>query len=200
MRFFPVFLLFILFFACSPSENTTEEKNDTTKNAENGSEATEESTTSDENTLLDSPYLISKGTFFGVNIGDNLDALKKDKPDSFREDVVETGEGSFDVVKILDENGDALADIHFQSEENNVNLVEIYSEKAFTIDGLKIGKSFKDILKIYPDALPHGSEIEGQVNVEADGIYYRLDERNTSYDIDLESFNKDAKITAIILQ
>ena len=75
----------------------------------------------------------------------------------------------------------------------------VESPKASTDKGLKIGSTFKDLLKVYPNIDVHGSESEGRTYATADGFSYRLDAPNFTYDVDKAKIPATTKITEIVI-
>ena len=140
--------------------------------------------------------LISPISFRGIQIGDLItkhgDYIKKTK--------LKTGEGSFDVYEIKDfENNPAG---YFLPDPNNKRLVgdiTVKTPKAQTSKGIKIGDTFQDLQKIFPDIEVHGSEIEGRTHASANNLSYRLDIPNFSYKIDKAKIPATTKITEITI-
>ncbi|MEO1654853.1 MAG: hypothetical protein AAFU64_15000 [Bacteroidota bacterium] len=197
-------LLLVFLLACSAGENTQEEAetSEASPSEENPeTEAAEEPSENEEiaSEESDNPYLVEAKSFYGVNIDDDIATLTTEKPDLLKKGLVQTGEGDFEVWVIQDENGEELADIYPTTDGSKVGMIEIGSEKAVSADGFKVGNTLADILEKFPNSLPHGSEIEGQVNIEAGGIIYRLDAYESAYDIDMEKFDKNTKVMSIII-
>ena len=84
---------------------------------------------------------------------------------------MKTGEGSFDVYEIKDfENNPAG---YFMADPKNKLLVgdiTVQSPKASTEKGIKIGDTFKDLLKAFPNIEVHGSEVEGRTYATANNL------------------------------
>jgi hypothetical protein len=144
----------------------------------------------------DTQLLITSTGFRGIQVGDAISKhgayTKKTK--------MKTGEGSFDVYEIKDfENNPAG---YFMPDSKNKLLVgdiTVESPKASTDKGLKIGSTFKDLLKAYPNVEVHGSEIESRTYATADKLRYRLDVANNTYDVDKAKIPAATKITEIVI-
>jgi hypothetical protein len=140
--------------------------------------------------------LISPISFRGIQIGDSIakhgDYIKKTK--------LKTGEGSFDVYQIKDfENNPAG---YFLPDPNNKLLVgdiTVEAPKAETAKGIKVGDTFQDLLKAFPDITVHGSEIEGRTYANANNLSYRLDMPNFKNDVDKAKIPATTKITEIMI-
>jgi hypothetical protein len=111
-----------------------------------------------------------------------------------------TGEGVFEVYEIKDfDNNPAGYFLPDPKEKLLVGDITVKSPKAQTIKGIKIGDTFQDLVKVFPDIAVHGSEIEGRTHASANNLSYRLDVANFSYEIDTAKIPATAKITEIII-
>jgi hypothetical protein len=140
--------------------------------------------------------LISPISFRGIQIGDLIakhnDYIKKTK--------LKTGEGSFDVYEIKDfENNPAGYFLPDPKNKLLVGDITVQSPKAQTAKGIKIGDTFQDLLKVFPDIAVHGSEIESRTNASANNLSFRLDIANTKYEIDKAKIPATTKITEITI-
>jgi hypothetical protein len=144
----------------------------------------------------DTQLLIGSTSFRGITVGDTISKhgayTKKTK--------LKTGEGSFDVYEIKDfENNPAG---HFMQDPKNkllVGDVTVESPKARTEQGLKIGDTFKDSLKAFPNIEVHGSEIESRTYARDGNLSYRLDVPNATYEVDKAKIPATTKITEIVI-
>jgi hypothetical protein len=140
--------------------------------------------------------LISPISFRGIQIGDLIanhnDYIKKTK--------LKTGEGSFDVYEIKDfENNPAGYFLPDPNDKLLVGDITVNTPKAQTAKGIKIGSTFQDLLKGFPDIAVHGSEIEGRTHATANNISYRLDVANFKNDVDKAKIPATTKITEITI-
>ena len=138
--------------------------------------------------------LISPISFRGIQIGD----LIANHSDYIKKTKLKTGEGSFDVYEIKDfENNPAGYFLPDPKDKLLVGDITVNSPKAQTAKGIKIGDTFQDLLKNFPDITVHGSEIEGQTHANANNLSYRLDVANFKYEIDKAKIPTTTKITEI---
>ena len=72
--------------------------------------------------------------------------------------------------------------------------IMIITSKKVEYAGLRIGSTWADILKFQPDAVAHGSEIEGRVSVKVGNHLIRLDHYESSYDFDQSNLSPDTQI------
>ena len=102
--------------------------------------------------------LISPISFRGIQIGD----LIANHSDYIKKTQIKTGEGTFEVYEIKDfENNPAGYFLPDPKDKLLVGDITVKSPKAQTAKGIKIGDTFQDLLKSFPDIAVHGSEIEG---------------------------------------
>ncbi len=140
--------------------------------------------------------LISPISFRGIQIGDLIashgDYIKKTK--------LKTAEGSFEVYEIKDfENNPAGYFSPDPKDKLLVGDITVQTPKAQTAEGIKIGSTFQDLLKIFPDISVNGSEIEGRTYGTANNISYRLDIANFTNRIDRSTIPASTKITEIMI-
>lgn len=138
--------------------------------------------------------LIGPNSFRGIHVGDliskHLEYIQKTK--------MRTGEGVFEVYEIKDfDNNPAGYFLPDPKEKLLVGDITVKSPKAQTIKGIKIGDTFQDLVKVFPDIEVHGSEIEGRTHASANNLSYRLDVANFNYEIDRAKIPRTAKITEI---
>jgi hypothetical protein len=143
------------------------------------------------NTILISPI-----SFRGIQIGD----LIANHSDYIKKTQLKTGEGTFEVYEIKDfENNPAGYFVPDPNDKLLVGDITVNSPKAETAKGIKIGNTFKDLLKAFPNIAVHGSEIESRTTATANNISYRLDIANNKYDIDKSKIPATTKITEITI-
>ena len=133
-----------------------------------------------------------------IQSGDDLRDLQK--KGLLKKDVLITGEGKFPIWNIRDQH---LGNIGYVMEhpmlEGKVGDIFITSDAVKTENGLKVGSTWADLKKMYPDIDAHGSEIEGIVTASVDGYNYRLDIRDWSYEIEEGKLKPDTKFDLIWL-
>ena len=137
----------------------------------------------------------SKG-LFGVQVGD---AIKKHSG-NVKKTTIKAGEGNFAGYQITDPENNPAG--YFLPDPNNKLLVgdiTVESPKVSTDKGIKVGSTFKDLLKAYPNIEVHCSEIEGRTYATAAGLSYRLDAANFTYEVDKAKVPATAKITEIVI-
>jgi hypothetical protein len=138
--------------------------------------------------------LIGPNSFRGIKVGD----LIANHKDYIQATKLKTGEGTFDVYEIKDfDNNPAGYFLPDPKDKLKVGDITVNSPKAQTAEGIKIGRTFQDLLKVFPQIEVHGSEIEGQTNANANNLSYRLDAANFSYEIDATKIPGTTKITEI---
>ena len=140
--------------------------------------------------------LIGQNSFRGIQIGD---AISK-HGDYIQKTKLKTGEGTFEVYEIKDfDNNPAGYFLPDPKDKLLVGDITVNSLKARTAQGIKVGSTFQDLLKIYPAIEVHGSEIEGRTNATADNLSYRLDVANFSYEVDRAKIPATAKTMEITI-
>lgn len=140
------------------------------------------------------PFLVTTKSFYGLTIGGKIGDLEKSE--------LETGEGTFEIYLIKDENGDELGyvDPNFE-DESLVGGITVTTEKAITEDGVSIGMLYSTFNEKFPDAELHGSEIEGYTSTNVnDHVYYALSDRHWEYELEKSAISKDATIVEITIR
>lgn len=140
--------------------------------------------------------LIAPNAFRGIQVGD----LIAKHQEYVQKTKLKTGEGTFEVFEIKDfDNNPAGYFLPDPKDKHLVGDITVTSPKARTIKGIKIGDTFQDLLKIFPDIAVHGSEMEGRTHATAHNLSYRLDVANFSYEIDRAKIPGTAKIIEITI-
>ncbi len=140
--------------------------------------------------------LISPFAFRGIQVGDLIANHKA----YIQKTKLKTGEGTFDVYEIKDfENNPAGYLVPDPKNKLLVGDITVKTPKAETAKGIKVGGTFQDLLKAFPNIEVHGSEIEGQTHANANNISYRLDMPNFTYDVDKAKIPPTTKITEIMI-
>jgi hypothetical protein len=146
----------------------------------------------------DTQMLIATGGFRGITIGDKI--ANYTKTDYVKKTTIKTGEGSFVAYEISDfENNPAG---YFYADSKNKLLVgdiTVETTKASTAKGIKVGSTFQDLLKVYPNIEVHGSEIESHTYATAEKLTYRLDVANNTYEVDKSKIPGSTKVTEILI-
>lgn len=140
--------------------------------------------------------LIGPNSFRGIHVGDliskHLEYVQKTK--------MRTSEGVSEAYEIKDfDNNPAGYFLPDPKDKLLVGDITVNSLKARTAQGIKVGSTFQDLLKIYPAIEVHGAEIEGRTNATADNLSYRLDVANFSYEVDRAKIPATAKIMEITI-
>jgi hypothetical protein len=155
----------------------------------------EETAVSD--TSDDEPYLVSNGYFLGLIPGGSLAEFI----DGLRSDVLRTGEGDFDVHYIDSAEGDELGYVMADPrDEGTIGNIFITSTKVVTEKGVRVGMSYSELVEKMGELEVHGSEIEGQTYANSEGLAFRLDTGNWSYEIDPSTIKPDTKIIEIVVE
>lgn len=140
--------------------------------------------------------LIGPNAFRGIQVGD----LIAKHQEYVQKTKLKNGEGTFEVFEIKDfDNNPAGYFLPDPKDKHLVGDITVTSPKARTIKGIKIGDTFQDLLKIFPDIAVHGSEMEGRTHATANSLSYRLDVANFSYEIDRAKVPATAKIIEITI-
>ncbi len=146
------------------------------------------------------PYLVEHNQFYGIQLQDTIAILQEKYPALLQQDVKKTGEGDFDIYKILSEEGIHLANIYPNPQnEALVGQIEIITPLAVTKAGIKIGDSYATLLKKAGAVEVHGSEIEGRTYAAHQDIFYKLDMRHFTYALDPGTINPEVKILEITI-
>ena len=145
----------------------------------------------------DTQLWITEIGFRGIQVGDVISMH-----DAYTKKIkLKTGESSFDVYEIKDfENNPAGYFLPDPKDKLLVGDITVNSPKAQTAKGIKIGDTFQDLLKNFPDITVHGSEIEGRTYASTGAISYRLDVPNFNYAVDKAKIPAATKITQIIIE
>ncbi len=197
MKTLPIFLSTLLFFAAckekpkslSVSTQTTAEQIDSLS-----SEATAIKI------AIDSTLLIQPTIFRGINLDSKLADAQKKFGKLLKKEVLQTGEGDFDIFRLYDEKGNPLAFLMAtDTKPYLIDNITVTSENAKTPDGLSVGKNLGDLLAVYPKLKVSGSEIEGWTHAEAGGYLFKLDTNFWEGNIDIKRLNKKTKVTEVLL-
>jgi hypothetical protein len=146
--------------------------------------------------IITTQFSIDPKGLFGIEVGD---AIKKHSNNA-KKTTIKTGEGSFVAYQIIDPENNPAG--YFMPDPNNKLLVgdiTIETPKASTDKGIKIGSTFQDLLKAYPNIEVHGSESEGRTYATANGFSFRLKVANFTYDVDKAKIPATTKITEIVI-
>lgn len=140
--------------------------------------------------------LIGPNAFRGIQVGDPITKHQE----YTQKTKLKTGEGTFEVFEIKDfDNNPAGYFLPDPNDKHLVGNITVTSPKARTVKGIKIGDTFADLLKVFPDIAVHGSEMEGRTHATAHNLSYRLDVANFSYETDRAKVPATARIIEITI-
>jgi uncharacterized protein YdbL (DUF1318 family) len=140
---------------------------------------------------------INEMGYRGIILGDAI----KNHSAYAKKSTMQTGEGSFEVYKITDKENNPAG--YLMADPKNkllVGSITVESPKASTHEGIKIGSTFKDLLKAFPNIEVHGSETESRTYATKGNLSYRLNVANNTYDVDKAKVPATAKITEIVIR
>lgn len=113
--------------------------------------------------------------------GQGIEAAIENATKKIVKGTVENGEGTFDVYKIIDDDGQELANIYCIENDAMVEVpqsVQITSSRIATPEGLKVGDSYEKMQATYSDFSISGSEIEGWTYAKVGDVYIRVSAYN----------------------
>lgn len=193
LNYYLLLILSIGIFSC----NTAQKKEDTQQDetTENQTEQVNETLT--EETKQENELTIYQNSFLGIS----TDTKISDYEGKLEKDVLQTGEGDFDIYNIKDSEGNVVGYFSpFGEMEDSVGIITVTSELAQTEDGIKIGDSFKTLLEKYPNLEVFGSEIEGYTQATVGRLGYRLDEQHYNYELKPSDIKSETKIIEITIR
>jgi hypothetical protein len=139
---------------------------------------------------------IGINSFRGITIGELISNHKE----GIKKTQLKTGEGSFEVYEIRDfENNPAGYFLPDPNDKDRVGDIVVQTPKAQTAEGIMVGSTYEDLLKVFPSIEVHGSEVEGRTNATNGTLSYRLDVPNFSYEVDKAKIPVKAKIVEITI-
>lgn len=144
-----------------------------------------------------SPYVVSNGFFLGMKPGGSIAEFK----DGLRADVLQTGEGDFDVFYIDGAEGNELGYLMPDPrDEKMIGSIYITAEEVITEDGISVGMRFAELQEKIGEVAVHGSEIEGMTYASKNGLAYRLDTNIWTYEVDLSEIKPATKLLEIVIE
>lgn len=146
---------------------------------------------------MQTKMLIGQNTFRGIQVGD----LISKHTDYVQNKTLRTPEGVFQGYEIKDFDNNPAG--YFLPDPKNpllVGNITVTSTKAQTVKGIKVGDTFQDLQKVFPEIEVHGSEIEGRTNAVAGNLSYRLAMGNFNYEIDEAKIPGNTKILSITIR
>ncbi|PHQ86044.1 MAG: hypothetical protein COB65_01605 [Thalassobium sp.] len=147
--------------------------------------------------MLEPINMLTDTSFCGINKWTT--AAEALSWDNVVDGMYSSGEGDFDVIKMLDENGKDLAYL-WQNNGATFSSIEICDTSIVTPQGIKVGSSFADLLLLDPNIEAHGTEIEGRINVDVGNFCFLLSHREWSYDLeDLEGLNNSTVVVISLI-
>ena len=156
----------------------------------------EKTLTSEKNSEEKNGLILQNGKLGDLGPNASVEQLSADG--ILRKGKLKTGDGIIPVWFIV-RAGDTLGYTTIRTGKNNINDITYTSPLIYTEDNLKVGSTFQDILKIYPNAKAYGSEIESRTYVKTDSYIFRLDASNIKYEIDNSEISPNAKIIEVIV-
>ena len=140
--------------------------------------------------------LIKENSFQGIAPGDKIVSHSKNT----EKNILKTGEGEFVSYQIKNKKfgtvGFFLPD---PNDETLVGNITIDAPQAKTIKGINIGSTFKELMKKYPKAKVHGSEIEGRTYARNGQLSFRLNTSHFSYEVDPSKISEDTEVVEILI-
>ncbi len=105
--------------------------------------------------------------------------------DRLEKQELETGDGTFDIYVLINQNDVELA--YFYYERDIISPIEIIDPLGVPEGMISPGCTYSDLRKIYEDPVAYGSEIEGRVYIHEDEVGYRMKRRHGWYEpVELE--------------
>lgn len=151
--------------------------------------------------ILENPFLIDSNGVMGLDLGDNVDThslrlkLKKTTKTQKEEDL------TIDNYELLcHEKKVIIGEVYTKPNNKNViGRIEINSPYYKTNKGISVGDSYKSLKQTYPFGIAHGSQLEGITTFYAKGIFFLLDAKFYTYDIEETKISPQTKIKQIII-
>lgn len=145
----------------------------------------------------DTKLIINENSFLGFKIGDKIISESK----NLKKNKQENGEGSFWGYEIFNDKGEKVGFIFPKHNDKRViNIIEINSPEYKTKSGIGVGSTYQDLKNKYPNIETHGSEVESRTTSNVEGMYFELDARFNTYEIDESKIKSTTKITKITLR
>ena len=105
--------------------------------------------------------------------------------DKLVQDILETGDGTFDIYKLVDVYKNELAFFYYESDY--IGTIEIVHSGGVPDAMIRPGLTFEELSKTYDNPIAYGSEIEARVFIHEEGVGFRMDTSYGIYEpIDLE--------------
>lgn len=132
-------------------------------------------------TLKEDPkWIISEDGFGKINRQTTI--LEAKENNWIKEGIYSNGEGDFDTYVIEGEEGDFVAYV-WEGENGKIRSIDVFSDKAYLENGIKLGTSYTELRKVYPKISVNGSEIEGRVSAKSGNFSFLLSHREWSYNL-----------------
>ncbi|MCC6723001.1 MAG: hypothetical protein IT258_00730 [Saprospiraceae bacterium] len=140
--------------------------------------------------------VIGHNSFRGITIGELISNHKE----YIQKTQLKTGDGTFEVYQIKDfENNPAGYFLPDPNAADRVGDIVVQTPKAQTAEGIMVGSTYEDLLKVFPSIEVHGSEVEGRTNATNGSLSYRLDVPNFTYEVDKAKIPVTTKIVEITI-
>lgn len=140
--------------------------------------------------------LIKENSFQGISPGDKITSHSS----KLEKNTLKNGEGEFVSYQIKDNKLGTVG--YLLPDPNDATLVgniTVESDEAKTKKGIRIGSTFGELMKKYPKAKVHGSEIEGRTYAKAGDLSFRLNTSFYSYDVDITKVSKSTEVIEILI-
>lgn len=140
--------------------------------------------------------LVKEKSFQGISPGDKITSHSR----KLEKSTLKNGEGEFVSYQIKNKKlgtvGYLLPD---PNDETLVGNITVESSEAKTIKGIKIGSTYGELMKKYPKAKVHGSEIEGRTYAKYGQLSFRLNASYFSYEVDAAKILKNTEVIEILI-
>jgi hypothetical protein len=122
----------------------------------------------DEQTVLD--YLNLSELYKNRTVNALLNSQLR-RGDTIIADILETGDGTFDIYKLVSDDEDIA---FFYPEKEVISAIEIVSSGGTPDTMIHPGLTYEQLRTTYENPVAYGSEIEGRVFVFMDSVYFRM--------------------------
>lgn len=182
-----LFVLFLLgmLTACGPATE-----------AETTAETTETPAAEPEPSPTTAPLLITPDAFAGIEPGDPV----AEHAAMLEEGLLETGDGEYEVLFINHPEHGQIGHLFTAGDSGElIDMIVITSPEVQTAEGIKTGSTWADLQRAYGPIEVHGSEVESRTYADANGMMFRLDYYESSYEVDESQIPADTEITQLLI-
>lgn len=141
--------------------------------------------------------IIANNSFLGISPGDTI----ANHPEHLSAGQLSTGEGDFDVFRIIDASGNDLG--YVMPDPRDVRLVRsitIVSPLVTTEGGARVGDTYGSLLDKYPELEVHGSEIESRTYASLGRLMFRISEAHARYELKQKDISRSATILELMIR